>query len=101
MSVSVDDLRSYINAPDSDDEFLAQCLDTSYELLASYLDGNIAPPAVFDQAHLIAASDTYMRRSSPQGLSQFASTGEAPIRVPKDVLNGVYPLLQQYVEVGL
>ena len=101
LMLSVEDLRAYINAPAGDEEFLAQCLETAADLISEYLDGAYVPEAVVKQAGLIAAGDIYQRRSSPQGLSQFATADGTPVRVPKDPLNGTYPLLQQYVEAGL
>jgi hypothetical protein len=55
------------------------------------------PVALRDQAILIASSELFHRRSAPNGVAQFASFDGAPIRVAKDPMNAVYPLLQRYV----
>jgi hypothetical protein len=45
---------------------------------------------------LICASELFHRRSAPNGVAQFASFDGSPIRVAKDPMNAVYPLLMPY-----
>jgi hypothetical protein len=54
------------------------------------------PVAIKDQSILIASSELFHRRSAPNGVAQFASFDGAPIRVAKDPMNAVYPLLMPY-----
>ncbi len=101
MTISVAELRGYIGSPEADDTFLEECIDSATALLDTYIDGAEVPTAIYKQCELIVSGDLYQRRNSPQGLSQFAAMDGQPVRVPKDVLSGVYPLLNRFIEVGL
>lgn len=97
MSVSVEEFRAYVGT-DEDSTFVTECLSGGLALVERYIGSVTTVPAVLkDQATLIAASELFHRRSAPNGISQFASMDGAPVRVAKDPLNAVYPLLNAYV----
>jgi len=45
-------------------------------------------------------SELFHRRSAPMGVSQFASADGSAVRVARDPLLGVYPLIRPYVGLG-
>ena len=97
MSVSVEEFRAYVGT-DEDSTFVTECLSGGLALVERYIGSAEGVPAVIkDNAVLIAASELFHRRSAPNGVSQFASMDGAPVRVAKDPLNAVYPLLNAYV----
>ncbi|WP_146238600.1 hypothetical protein [Curtobacterium sp. MCPF17_003] len=96
--VTLDDFRAYIGDARGDDAPLERALSTGIALVDRAISGvtNI-PDAVTDQAYLIAASEIHARQSAPQGVSQFASPDGAPIRLARDPLTPVYPIIAPYV----
>jgi hypothetical protein len=60
-----------------------------------------APEEVSRQGVLICASELFHRRSAPNGIAQFASMDGSPIRVGKDPMTAVYPLLLPFVGYGV
>lgn len=97
MSVTVEELRAYVGT-DEDSEFVDDCLATGQALVTRFVGTATVPTAVLDNAVLIAASEIFHRRSSPQGVMQMAlADGVAPVRAAKDPLSACYPILQAYV----
>lgn len=101
MSVTLSDLQAYIGTDESGD-FIETCLDSGQKLVENYIGDNVSVPAsIQDQSILIAASELYHRRSAPQGIAQFASMDGQPVRVGRDPLAAVYPLLLPFVGYGV
>ena len=109
MAVTDADLKAYVNAGNSDDDFINLCLVQAQALVTKYnrvknLDGTYGPSAapveVVDRAVLETASELFHRRNAPNGVAQFASFDGAPIRVARDPMVGAYPLLNPYLVVG-
>lgn len=110
MAVTDTDLKAYVNASNSDDEFITSCLEQATALVTRYnrvwdsLTGvygpSAAPTAVVDRAVLEVASELFHRRNAPNGVAQFASLDGSPIRVARDPMVGAYPLLNAYVVTG-
>lgn len=99
--VTADDLRAYIGTDEVSD-FIDDCLSAGNALVGNYIgDIDTVPHAVHDQAVLICASELYHRRSAPNGIAQFASMDGSPIRVGKDPMTAVYPLLLPFVNYGV
>ena len=97
MSVSVEEFRAYVGTDEVSD-FVTESLAAGLALVERYIGTVTTVPAVLkDQATLIAASELFHRRQAPNGVSQFASMDGTPVRVAKDPLNAVYPLLNAYV----
>ena len=99
--MTLSDLQAYIGTDETGD-FINSCLTAGENLVDNYI-GAIAtvPEQVHDQAVLICASELYHRRSAPNGIAQFASMDGSPIRVGKDPMTAVYPLLLPFVSWGV
>lgn len=96
MAVTLAEFQAYVGTDETD--FPQECLTSGHALVTAYI-GEIetVPVSVHDQSVLIASSELFHRRSAPNGVAQFAAFDGAPIRVAKDPMNAVYPLLQRYV----
>jgi hypothetical protein len=96
MAVTLAEFQAYVGTDET--TFPQECLDSGLALIERYIgEIDVVPASVFDQSVLIASSELFHRRSAPNGVAQFASFDGAPIRVAKDPLNAVYPLLLPYV----
>jgi hypothetical protein len=96
-NLTLADFQAYVGTDETGD-FINSCLDSGEFLVDRYI-GTVetVPEDIHDQAVLICASELYHRRSAPNGVAQFASFDGSPIRVAKDPMNAVYPLLMPYV----
>jgi hypothetical protein len=95
--VTLSDFQAYVGT-DETGEFIQSCLTAGLDLVERYIGAiTTVPDDVKNQAVLICASEIFHRRSAPNGVAQFASFDGAPIRVAKDPMNAVYPLLIGYV----
>jgi hypothetical protein len=97
MAITLQDFKDYVGTKDAT-EYPQQCLDAGLALVVRFI-GTVetVPDEVKDQATLVAASEIYHRRNSPQGISQFADGSGTLQRVNRDAMNAVYPLLHPYV----
>jgi hypothetical protein len=95
--VTVADLQAYIGTDEVGD-FIESCLDAGNALVGNYIgESDNVPHDVHNQAILICASEIYHRRSAPNGIAQFASMDGQPVRMGKDPMTAVYPLLLPFV----
>jgi hypothetical protein len=92
-----EDLKGYVGAIEADDAFVQECWDTAEDLIASYIRSTKIPAQVLKRCYLEVGSELYHRRNAPMGISQYASYDGAPIRIARDPLIGVYPLLNRYM----
>lgn len=97
MAVTLAEFMEYVGTDDSG-TFTQDCLTAGDKHVNAYI-GNVdsVPPEIEDQAILICASELFHRRSAPNGIAQFASMDGQPVRVARDPMTSVYPLLQRYV----
>jgi hypothetical protein len=95
MAVTLAEFQAYVGTDETD--FPQECLTAGHALVTKYIGSVTVPVSLHDQATLIASSELFHRRSAPNGVAQFASFDGSPIRVAKDPMNAVYPLLQRYV----
>lgn len=91
------DLKAYVGASDSDDAYVESCWDTAKDLIASYVQSTKVPPNIMKRCYLEAGSELFQRRNAPGGVSQYATYDGNPLRVARDPLAGVYPLLNRYM----
>lgn len=97
MAVTLQNFKDYVGTKDATD-FPQSCLDAGYAMVVRLIgDATGIPTEVIDQATLIAASEMFHRRNSPQGVSQFADMSGAPVRVGRDPLAAVTPILSPYI----
>jgi hypothetical protein len=100
MAVTLAEFQAYVGTDEVD--FPQECLTSGLALVTKYIGAvTTVPVALNDQAVLITSSELFHRRSAPNGVAQFASFDGAPIRVAKDPMNAVYPLLQRYVSYAV
>ena len=101
MSVTLSDLQAYIGTNETGD-FIETCFTGGTKLVEKYIGEVVSvPESIKDQSILIASSELFHRRSAPNGIAQFASMDGQPVRVGKDPLAAVYPLLLPYVGHGV
>ena len=96
MAVTLGEFQAYVGTDETD--FPQECLTAGLALVENYIGAvTTVPVAIKDQATLIVSSELFHRRSAPNGVAQFASFDGNPVRVAKDPLNAVYPLLLRYL----
>ena len=96
MAVTLAEFQAYVGTDETD--FPQECLTAGHALVTKHIGAVTGiPVSIHDQSVLIASSELFHRRSAPNGVAQFASFDGSPIRVAKDPMNAVYPLLQRYV----
>lgn len=101
MAITLAELQAYIGT-DETGSFIESCLSAANAHVGNYIgEVDKVPGEVHDQAILICASELFHRRSAPNGIAQFASMDGSPIRVGKDPMTAVYPLLLPYVGWGV
>ena len=91
------DLKAYVGASSVDDTFAKECWDTATDLITSYVQSTKVPTQILKRCTLEVGSELFHRRSAPMGISQYSSYDGAPIRIARDPLAAVYPLLNRYM----
>jgi hypothetical protein len=100
-AVTLAELQAYIGTEETGD-FIESCLSAGNALVGNYIgEIDTVPNEVHRQAILICASELFHRRSAPNGIAQFASLDGSPMRVAKDPMSSVYPLLLPFVNYGV
>jgi hypothetical protein len=96
MAVALAEFQAYVGTDETD--FPQTCLTAGHALVTRFIGAvTTVPVEIHDQAVLITSSELYHRRSAPNGIAQFASMDGNPVRVARDPMTAVYPLLQPYV----
>jgi hypothetical protein len=92
-----ENLKAYVGASSEDDVFVEECWDTALDLVASYIKSSKIPPSILKRSYLEVGSELFQRRNAPLGVSQYAIADGNPVRIARDPLAGVYPLLNRYM----
>jgi len=100
MTVTVEQLKAYVGTSETSD-FVTQVLVSANQLVKNYVGSANVPTSVIDQCVLTVASELFHRRSAPFGASQFADGSGQTIRAARDPMTSVYPMLVQFVGIGL
>ena len=100
---TTDDLLDYVGAQESDRDYLSKCLAQAIMLVNAYcVRTPEIPEDVLDGAYLQVGSELFHRKNAPSGIAQFSSLdGSTPVRVAKDPMTSVYPLLNRWVVNGV
>ena len=100
-AVTLAELQAYIGTDESG-SFITSCLVSGQAMVSRYIGViDLVPEEVSRQGVLICSSELFHRRSAPNGIAQFASMDGSPIRVGKDPMTAVYPLLLPFVGYGV
>lgn len=100
MAVTVEQLKEYVGTKDSSD-FPQECLDAANAMVSNYIGSADVPFAVVDQAVLTVGSELFHRKSAPNGVTQFAAFDGQAVRVARDPMTSVYPILLPFVGYGI
>lgn len=101
MSVTLEEFKAYVGTKD-DSAFPEDCLDAGQALVTRLIGSSEDVPAeVEKQAVLVAASEIFHRRSAPMGVSQFADGSGMAVRVGRDPMAAVTPLLLPFIGYGV
>lgn len=100
MAVTIEQFRAYVGT-DEDDNFVDECLTAGHALVTKFVGAAVVPATVHDNAVLMASSELFYRRQSPQGITQFASMDGNPARAAKDPMNAARELLRPFVGYGV
>lgn len=100
MAVTVVEFRAYVGT-DEESDFVSECLTAGHALVNKFIGSATVPDTIHDNAVLIASSELFHRRSSPQGVTQFAAMDGNPVRAAKDPMNAARELLRPYVSYGV
>lgn len=96
MSLTVEQFREYVGTDEVSD-FVDRCLEAGASLVSRYIGEAEVKEEIVDNCVLIAASELFHRRSSPQGVTQFATMDGNPLRAGKDPMSACYPILAPFV----
>jgi len=99
-TVLLEEFKEYIGTTE-DSDFIEQSLDAGHALVDNYQGEATVPSDIHRIAILICASEIFHRRSAPNGIAQFASMDGQPVRMGKDPMTAVYPLLLPFVGYGV
>ena len=90
-------LKEYVGASELDDAYLQECWETAQTLVLTYCASIEVPAEVLKRCFLEVGSELFHRRSAPMGIAQYASYDGTPMRIARDPLVGVYPILNKYM----
>lgn len=100
VAVTLQEFKDYVGTKDASD-FPQLCLDAGNALVTRLIgEAENVPDDIHKQAILIASSEMFHRRSAPNGISQFADASGQAVRVGKDPLSAVYPLVLPFIGYG-
>lgn len=86
----------------ADQAFIEDCLDEAIAMVDNRCGTavSLVPMAVLHRAYIELGSELYNRKSAPNGISQFAAADGSAIRVARDPMVSVEPILQRFLPGG-
>ena len=96
-------LAEYVNAdaPDAGDEYIAACAMEASTLVDNYVGKVKLPAEIRTRAILEVGADLFHRRASRNGVIGFEGVEAIPVRIARDPMLSAYPILRQYLPIGL
>lgn len=100
--LNADMVADYIGASSSS-LFIRDCLEEAEAITGNYLgkQAKNIPSHVLRRALILCASELHLRRSAPGGIiSDFDDIDASPMRLNRDPLTPVYPLIKPFMLGG-
>lgn len=94
------DLADFVGTGTSD-AYVQTCWSTAVALVDAYVGSATVPAAVLDRCYLECGSELFHRRNAPNGVAQFNEVTGTPVRIARDPMVSVYPLVAPYVISGI
>lgn len=90
------------SVPAKEASFIEACIAEAAALVDHLCGTSVAnvPTEVLHRAYIEAGAELFYRKSAPQGITQFAAVGGAPIRTRRDPLEAVRPMLAPFLPGG-
>lgn len=97
-AITVDTLTEYVGTP-STTAYVQSCWDTVVAAVAKYIEGQEAdvPQEALNRAWLEGGAELFHRRTTKNAVAQFAADGAPPVRVARDFMVAVRPILDPYL----
>ncbi len=101
--VTSEDLLAYVGGTQGDLQWTDKCIVQAIMLVNAYcIRTPDIPQEILDNAYLQVGSELFHRKNAPSGIAQFSSLdGSTPVRVAKDPMTSVYPILNRWVVNGV
>ncbi|MFC4037543.1 hypothetical protein ACFO1B_03825 [Dactylosporangium siamense] len=103
LEVRPEDVADYIGVDlrDANRFMVIDLVDTAVDLINAYVGARIpaVPSSVLTLATKQLCSELYARRNAPSGIAQWTPDGQ-PVRLARDPMTSVKPLLQPYRSLG-
>lgn len=90
-------LLGYVGEGSVDEDFVKDCWDQAVALVDRYVGSASVPAPLMRNAYVQTGSELYARRNAPSGITGFADGSENPVRLARDPMTSVYPLLRRFV----
>lgn len=98
---TADELRAHAKVGAGvSDAILGQCIEVADEAVKRHVGAAVIPPATLERAKLLAANECLQQNMSPNGVlnQQYdLGDGSTPLRIGRDPLTPVYPLLARFI----
>jgi hypothetical protein len=102
LAADADDLSEYIGAMAENSRLVTSCWEQADALVTQYVGSVEVPQEILNGAKLSVGSELYHRHNAPSGITQFAVPGaESPVRLARDPMTSVYPVLARWVGAGV
>jgi hypothetical protein len=101
--VTDEQLLAYVGGTQGDLEYVGKCLVQAIMMVNAYVIRTpLIPQEILDACYIQVGSELFHRRNAPSGIAQFSSLdGSNPVRVAKDPMTSVYPILNRWVTNGV
>lgn len=101
MGVTVEDVAGFVGCSPTE-PVLPGVLAVAVTIVGEYLGvgARRCPVVVQDQAVTQLAAEIWSRRNAPGGVLQWGAEGSAPVRLARDAMSSVEPLLRRYRPLG-
>jgi len=96
-------LTEYVNAEDTGapDSYVTECAAEASSLIANFVGKAKMPDEIRRRAILEVGADLFHRRASRNGVIGFEGVEAIPVRIARDPMLSAYPILRQYLPIGL
>lgn len=93
-------LLDYVGEGSVDHGFVQDCWEQAVALVDRFIGSASVPQPVLNGAYIQTGSELYARRNAPSGITGFSDGSDNPIRLARDPMTSVYPILRRFVSRG-